>query len=360
MIRMNKSLFISLFALLTINACSPKKEEAAETSKFAVTTPLVMDTSFMKDYVAQIQSVQNIEVRAKVDGYLDEIHVDEGQFVQQGQLMFTIRPREYEAELAKAKANVREAELEVQNTRPLVEKNIVSQNELAMAMAKLDEAKAEQSRAELYLSYTAIRAPFSGTIDRLRFKIGSLIDEGTLLTTLSNNKDVYAYFNVSEVEYLDYKSRPKNDEQNIATLLLANGQPHKYKGRIETVEGQFDNETGTIAFRAKFPNPDQLLKHGETGKVLLKTELKGALIIPQKATYELQDKLYVYVVDDKNVVHSRNIVVKQKLPNIYILESGLTENDRFLLEGVQTVNDDETIEPVMKPSNVAIVSPDKQ
>ena len=238
-----------------------RSKESSEIPKYTVTTPLIMDTSFTKDYVAQIQSVQNIEVRAKVDGYLDNIYVDEGQFVQQGQPLFTIRPREYEADLAKAKATVREAELEVQNAKTLADKNIVAPNELAMANAKLDEAKAEQARAELYLSYTTIKAPFAGTIDRLRFKIGSLIDAGTLLTTLSDNREMYAYFNVSEVEYLDYRSRPKNDEQNIATLLLANGQQHKYKGRIETVEGQFDNETGTIAFRAKFPNPDLLLKH---------------------------------------------------------------------------------------------------
>lgn len=340
--------------------CGETKEEKNETAKYAVTTPLVIDTSITRDYVAQIQSIQNIEIRAKVDGYLDEIHVDEGQFVQQGQLLFKIRPREYEAELAKAKAAVRKAELDVQNVKTLADKNIVSQNELAMAMAKLDEAKAEQSRAELYLSYTTIKAPFSGTIDRLKFKIGSLIDEGTLLTTLSNNKEVYAYFNVSEIEYLDYRSRPKNDERNVATLLLANSQPHKYKGLIETVEGEFDNNTGTIAFRAKFPNPDLLLKHGETGKVLLTTELKDAIVIPQKATFEIQDKTFVYVIDANNVAKSRCITIKQKLPNIYIIDSGLASGEKFLLEGVQSVNDDDTIQTVIIAPDQALVPIEKQ
>jgi membrane fusion protein (multidrug efflux system) len=343
----NNSALVLLLGLSGLVACTSHQEEKSEIGKYAVTTPLVMDTSITKDYVAQIQSIQNIEIRAKVDGYLDEIHVDEGQFVQQGQLLFKIRPREYEAELAKAKAAVREAELDVQNVKTLADKNIVSQNELAMANAKLDEAKAEQSRAELYLSYTTIKAPFSGTIDRLRFKIGSLIDEGTLLTTLSNNKEVYAYFNVSEIEYLDFSMRPKNDEKNTATLLLANNQPHKYKGRIETVEGEFDNNTGTIAFRAKFPNPDMLLKHGETGKVLLTSDLKNALVIPQKATFEIQDKIFVYVLDEKDIVRSRAISIKQKLPNIYILGSGLSAGEKFLLEGVQSVNDDDTIQPVL-------------
>ena len=155
----NNILFIAAIAMTWLTSCSSSKEEKSEISKYAVTTPLVMDTSFTKDYIAQIQSVQNIEIRAKVDGYLDKICVDEGQNVQEGQLLFVIRPREYEADLAKAKAAVKEAELEVQNVKTLADKNIVSQNELAMAMAKLDEAKAEQSRAELYLSYTSIRAP---------------------------------------------------------------------------------------------------------------------------------------------------------------------------------------------------------
>jgi len=191
------------------------------------------------------------------------------------------------------------------------------------------------------VTYTKIRAPFAGTIDRLKFKMGSLIDEGTLLTTLSNNKSVYAYFNVSEAEYLDYKSRAKN--KNNATLFLANNMPHKYKGQVETIEAEFDKNTGSIAFRAKFPNPELLLKHGETGKVQLTVDLKNALVIPQKATYEIQDKFYVFVVDANNIVKSRGITIKQKLSNLYVIESGLSVNDKILLEGIQTVKDDDKI-----------------
>ena len=305
---------------------------------------MVIDTSFTKEYVAQIQSIQNVEIHAMVKGYLDKINVDEGEYVKAGQVLFNIRPIEFQAELSKAKAEAKAAELELQNTKILADKNIVSPTELALATAKLDQEKAEVALAELNLSYTEIKAPFDGIIDRIKFKTGSLIDEGTMLTTVSNNKEVYAYFNVSESEYLDYKTRAKNDDKNTATLLLANGECHKYKGTIETIESEFDNETGNIAFRAKFPNPDLLLKHGETGKVQLTVPIKNALIIPQKATFEIQDKIYAYVIDQNGVVKSRNITIKQSLPNIYVIDKGLTEKDRILFEGIQSVKEDEKIQ----------------
>jgi membrane fusion protein, multidrug efflux system len=355
-INMNKTLLlISLFAFVSFTACKQKKEEKKEeAAKLPVTTPILMDTTLTKDYITEIQSLQNIEVRARVKGYLESIKVDEGQRIEAGQMMFTIRSREYEAELAKCQAKVNTMELEMQNVRTLADKNIVSQTELALSVAKLNEAKAEQGIAEAELTFTKIAAPFSGIVDRLKFKVGSLIDEGTLLTSLSNNKEVYAYFNVSEKEYLDYKAKGKDKEKTSISLLLANGLPHKYRGVIETIEGEFDKNTGSIAFRAKFPNPDLLLKHGETGKVQLPVELRNALVIPQKATYELQDKIYVFVLDKDNVVKSRNIIVKQKLSNLYVIESGLSINDKILLEGVQSVKENDKIEVELLPAKEVI------
>lgn len=338
-------LLITLLSFISFTACKEKKEEEKkETGKLPITNPIVMDTMITKDYIAEIQSLQNIEVRSKIKGFLETINVDEGQRVEAGKLLFTIRARGFEAELAKAQAQVRTAELEMQNVKTLADKNIVSQPELALAVAKVNEAKADVGIAEAELSFTKIYAPFSGIIDRLKIKVGSLLDEGALLTTLSNNKDVYAYFNVSEREYLDFKTKGKDKEKNVVSLMLANGTMHKYKGTIETIEGEFDKNTGSIAFRAKFPNPDLLLKHGETGKVQLTVDLKNALVIPQKATYELQDKVYVFVVDDKNVVKARNIIIKQRFQNLYVVESGLSVNDKILLEGVQTVKEDDKIE----------------
>jgi membrane fusion protein (multidrug efflux system) len=354
---MNKSILqVSLAIAVIFTACTSKKEEKSEEGRYAVTSPLLMDTSYTKDYVAQIQSIQNIEIKAMVKGYLEKINVDEGQHVTAGEVLFNIRPIEFQAELLKAKAEAKAAELELQNAKTLADKNIVSQTELALAQAKLDQQKAEVALAELNLSYTEVKAPFDGIIDRTKFKVGSLIDEGTLLTTLSNNKEVYAYFNVSESEYLDYKTQSEDDNKNIATLVLANGQEHKYKGRIETIESEFDNTTGNIAFRAKFPNPDFLLKHGETGKVRLTIPIKNAMIIPQKATYEIQDKIYVYVIDPNNVVKSKNITVKQRLNNLYVIEPDISEKDRILLEGIQTVKEDDKIEAEFIPAKKVMES----
>ena len=353
-------LFITVSVCLFFAACHPKKVEKIEEGKYTVTSPLLTDTSFTKEYIAEIQSVQNVEIRAKVKGFIESVNVDEGQFVKANQILFTIRPREYEVELMKAKAKARTAELEMQNVKLLAEKNIVSQNELALSVSKLNEAKSEVAMAELYVSYTKVVAPFDGVIDRIKYKIGSLVDEGELLTSISNNKNVFAYFNVSELEYLDYKNRSKNDGKNIVSLLLANNQPHKYKGVIETVESEFDKNTGSIAFRAKFPNPESLLKHGETGKVQLKMDLKNVLIIPQKATFEVQDKIYVFVVDSNNMVKTRGINIKQKLSNIYIVESGLTPNDKILLEGIQSVKEDDKIQTVFLPSLQALIFANKQ
>jgi membrane fusion protein (multidrug efflux system) len=347
-----KSLLVIL-TLLSITACQSKMETKTEAGKYTITNPLLLDTSLTKEYVASIQSLQNVEIRAKVKGFIEKIYVDEGQSVKAGQLLFTIRPREYEAELLKAKAEVRKAEVELQNTKALAEKNIVSKSELTLATAKLEGVKADEALAELYVSYTKITAPFDGTIDRLKMKAGSLIDEGTLLTTISNNKEVYAYFNVSELEYLNYKNNTAKNSNNVK-LILANNQEHKYAGKIETVESEFDKNTGSIAFRAKFPNPTYLLKHGETGRVQLTIALKNAVIIPQKSTFELQDKTYVYIVDEKNIVRARLITIGQKLTNMYVVENGLSVTDKLIYEGIQSVKENEPIQSTFIPARTAL------
>jgi membrane fusion protein (multidrug efflux system) len=337
------NLLTGLSALVCVISCGTKAEEKKEVEKYSITSPLGLDTSFTKEYVAQIRSIKNIEIRAQEKGFLQTIYVDEGQTVKAGQLLFKIMPKIYEAELLKAEAEAGAAEIELQNTKALVEKNIVSKNEQAMAQAKLDQAKAEISLAKIHLSFTEIRAPFAGTIDRLPKKLGSLIDEGELLTTLSDNSQVYAYFNVSEPEYLDYQTNTKNRGSSRVNLLLANNQVLKTSGVVETIEGEFNAETGNIAFRATFPNADQLLKNGETGKVLITMPLKNALIIPQKATYEIQDKKFVFVIGKDNRVKSREISINGELPDLYIVKSGLSEGDKFLLDGVQKVKDDDKI-----------------
>ncbi len=212
-----------------------------------------------------------------------------------------------------------------------------------MAQAKLDQAKAEMALAKLHLSFTEIRAPFDGIIDRLPKKLGSLIDEGELLTSLSDNNQMFAYFNVSEPEYLEYQTNARNRGNAQVKLLLANATVLPYEGKVEVIEGEFDNETGNIAFRARFPNPERLLKNGETGKVMMTMPLKNALIIPQKATYEIQDKKYVFVVGEDNNVKSRHITVAGEMPDLYVVAGGLAAGEKILLEGVQKVKEDDHI-----------------
>lgn len=330
-------------ALLYLSSCTSKKEEKKEESKFTVTSPVKIDTSYTKEYVSQIKSVRNIEIRAQEKGYLQNIYVDEGQFVKAGQVLFRIMPKLYEAELQKAQAEARAAEIELQNAKTLADKNVVSKNEQAMAQAKLEQARAEVSLAKVHLSFTEIRAPFDGTIDRIPLKLGSLIDEGELLTSLSDNSQMFAYFNVSEPEYLDYQTNVKDRGENKVSLLLANNQLLSHQGNVEIIESEFNSETGNIAFRARFPNADRLLKNGQTGKIQMVVPLHGALVIPQKATYEIQDKKYVYVLDKNDKVRSRNITVNSEMPDLYVIGDGIAIGDKILLDGVQKVKDDEKI-----------------
>lgn len=338
------ALVASTCLVVSLYSCTQSKAEKEEEHVVYPTThPVRVDTTFNKEYVSQIRSVRNIEIRALEKGFLEQMYVDEGQNVHAGQLLFRIMPKLYQAEYLKAQAEVKAGEIEVQNVKILAEKQIVSPNELALAQAKLEKAKAEVALAKFHLSATEIRAPFDGVIDRIPLKLGSLVDEGELLTSLSDNSQMFAYFNVSEPEYLDYQNNATAQQNKDVKLLLANNQLLKYPGRVETVEGEFNSETGNIAFRARFPNPDRLLKNGQTGKIQMRVPLEKALVIPQKATYEVQDQKYAFVVDAHGVVHSRLIEISHMLPDVYVVSAGLSENDQVLLEGLQKVKDDEHV-----------------
>jgi len=332
-----------LCAVVCYTSCKSTEEAKEEKTKFHVSSPLKTDTTITREYVCRINAIRNIEVRAQERGYLQNIYIDEGQLVKKGQLLFRIMPALYEAELQKAQAEVNAATIEVQNVRPLAEKGVVSQNELALAQARLAKAEAELKLARVHLSLTEIRAPFDGLVDRLHLKLGSLVEEGELLTTLSDNSELWVYFNVSEPEYLNYQAQAKAKGKIKVKLRMANHQLFKYEGVVETMESEFNSETGNIAFRATFPNPEGLLRHGETGNILVSETLKDALIIPQKATLEILDKKYVYVVDNNDVVHLRPITIAAEVPDLYIIQEGLRENEKILIEGLRKVSDNDRI-----------------
>ncbi len=335
---------MSLGSAFYLTSCEAKKEEKEEEVKYLVTSPMQRDTLVTKEYVAQIHAISHIELRALEKGYLQKIYVDEGQSVKKGQLMFQIMPMIYEAETQKAQAEANFAEIEYKNTKSLADSNVVSKNELALGKAKFDKAKAELGLAQAHLSFTQIRAPFNGIMDHFQGRLGSLVNEGDLLTTLSDNSKMWVYYNVPEAEYLDYKTKIIKDGALKVELLMANNKMFDYPGLVETIEADFNNETGNIAFRATFPNPKGLLRHGETGNIVVKLPFKDALIIPQKATFEVLEKKYVYVLDKNNVIRSREITIAAELPNIFVVKSGLTKNDKILLEGLRQVKENEKIE----------------
>lgn len=335
-------------------SCS-NKQVAHSTESFPVTSPIVLDTNTYVDYVAELSAVQYVDVRAQVQGYLEKVYVDEGSFVKAGQLLFSINDREYKEALSKAKAQLqiarteaKSAELELASTKILAEKKIISTIEYEIAKnkhegmkARVDEALSQEAHAKQMLSYTSIRAPFSGTINRIPHKLGSLIEDGTLLTNLSHNDEIYAYFDVSEKEYLDFMSKftRKDKHEREVKLILANGQQHQDIGLIETMDGQIDDKTGNIAFRARFKNTSKLLKHGSSGKIRIEKEYANAILIPQKSTFEIQDRVFVYVIDDAGIATMRQVEILGRIPHFFMISKGVTVNDKILYEGTQTASD---------------------
>ncbi|TAH26838.1 MAG: efflux RND transporter periplasmic adaptor subunit [Cytophagales bacterium] len=329
---------------LLITSCGIKHEEKEDKIIFTVTSPLKKDTLIIKNYVSQVRAFNHIDLKALEKGYLDKIYVSEGQLVRKGQAMFKIKASLYEAELSKAKAELDFASIEYKNTKSLAESGVVSENDLAMVKAKLEKSRAELQLAQVHLNFTQINAPFDGIVDRFQVRQGSLLEEGTMLTTLSDNSQMWVYFNVPEAEYLDLKMNKVLDKDRMVSLLMVNNQIFKHKGLLNTIEADFNNETGNIAFRATFPNPERLLRHGETGNIQISYPLKGAIIIPQKATFEILEKKYVFVIDKDKVVRLREIIIDSELSGLFIIKEGLSISDKILLEGIRKVRDGQKID----------------
>ncbi|REC46669.1 efflux RND transporter periplasmic adaptor subunit [Chryseobacterium pennipullorum] len=336
-------MYIHLCLIFLFVACQSEKKEKEETASFNVTSPLVKDTLVNKDYVAQIRSINHIELRAQEKGYIQSIYVDEGQFVQKGQLLFKIMPNLYESDVNRAKAEAKYAQIEYQNTKNLSDKDIVAPQEMAMARAKYEKAQAELSSMNTHLRFTEIRAPFSGIVGKLHVRKGSLVDEGELVTELSDNSKMWVYFNVPEAEYLDQMDTKKDSNPMHVRLRMANGKEFSQDGIVQTIESDFNNETGNIAYRATFPNPKGLLRYGQTGNIVITSPYANAMMIPQKATFEELEKKYVYVITKEGKVKAREIKVAAELPHIYVVASGLGKDERILLDGLRMVQENQKI-----------------
>jgi membrane fusion protein (multidrug efflux system) len=321
------------------------EEHHQEHPKIVVTSPKTMDVTITQQFVCQIHSQRHIDLCALDSGYLEGISVKEGQVVRKGDVLFRILPVLYKTKADAELAEARIAQLEYDYTQQLRAGKVVSQNEVQLFEAKRNRAKAKADMANAELSFTKVVAPFDGIVDRQHKQLGSLIHEGEILTTLSDNSMMWVYFNVPEKQYLEYTASSKQDRENQKIELeLANHDKFPQPCINITVEGQFNNQTGNIAFRADFPNPDRVLRHGQTGTILIHRTLKNALVIPLRATFELLDKRYVWVVGEDDVAHQSLITIKHELDDILVINSGLNVRDKIVLEGVREVEEGGKVE----------------
>jgi membrane fusion protein (multidrug efflux system) len=343
-------------------ACKDDKnnEKPKAERSFPVLQLTERDTVLHIPYVADIQANKNVEVHSRTEGILEKIYITEGQHVKKGQLLFKINDSELQIELSKATASynsaaadAKVAAVEVDRVQTLVDKKIITQTELDLAKAKYkaalaraDVALAEKDAVAKRISYTSIHSPFTGVVDRIPFKEGSLVTPNALLTTLSDIHSVYAYFNISENEYLQLAENEANDFQlDDIKLMLPNGTTYPYSGKLSSAESEIDENTGNIAYKVKFDNPDGILRHGASGKILITRTIPKAVMIPQKAVFEIQDKNFVFVLGKDSVVSQKGIEVLQRLADSYVVGQGLSPSDKVVLEGIQSLREGQKIVP---------------
>jgi membrane fusion protein, multidrug efflux system len=357
--------------LLATTACKPTIEEGHEqhgghekAHAIIATSPLTKDILLTKKYVAQIHSRRHIELRALERGYLEEVLIQEGQPVKQGELLFRLLPLVYKARLHGEQAELQSAEIKLRNSKALFDQHVVSDQEVALAQAELERAKAKVELAAAELSFTEIKAPFDGIVDRQHEQQGSLTEEGDMLTTVSDNAVMWVYFNVPEADYLDFHDNQDSHmrgQQHLKLpntkleLQLANGKIFDQAAdETLTVESNFNNETGNILFRADFPNPNGLLRHGQTGTLLLRQTLSNAMVIPQRSTFEILDQLYVFVIGEDELVHQRRITVAHELDDVFVVASGLEVGEKIVLDGVRQVRDGERVDVEYRDPKVVL------
>ena len=331
---------------LSLPACNMHKEEHHdEAHKIVATNPQSKAVTLTQQYVCQIHSQRHIKVRALEMGYLEAITIKEGQQVKEGDVMFKVIPILYQKKADAEMAEAKLAQLEYNYTKKLYEDKVVSENEVALLEAKLAKAQAKAELATAELNFATVKAPFDGIVDRLHHQQGSLVQEGEILTTLSDNSVMWVYFNVPEARYLEYMADLNQHKEDLQIeLVLANGNKFEQIGKIGAIEADFNNETGNIPFRADFPNPDRLLRHGQTGTVLISRVQNDAIVIPQRATFEVLQKRYVYVVDKDDVAHQREIVIQNELEDLFVIKNGVGVDDKIVLEGIRQVRDGDKVE----------------
>lgn len=374
------SLVIAAFITVTIYSCSsspaaPPPPPPPSLPVAAITTGT--DTTY-QEYPASVEGTVNVEVRPQVSGTLDKVFVDEGSFVNKGQPLFKINEQPYRAALNNAIASQHAAEgaaanaqLEIDKLTPLVQNKVISDYQLKtakatydIAKANIEQAKANVSSAQINLGYTLIKAPVSGYIGRLLKKHGSLISPSDVeaLTQLSDVHDVHVYFSLSEQDFVNFKEQyagvtlnDKLKQLPPVSLLLTDDSTYSKQGKVDMIDGQFDKTTGAITLRASFANPQGLLRSGNTGKIRLSLQHKNVLIIPQSATIEMQDKVFVFVVADSNKVQKASINIIGKSGINYLINDGVKAGDQIVLSGIDHLQEGAVINPIKATDAVAAV-----
>lgn len=371
---MNKQSFLSILAASLIIASCGKNDKSAQAGgapqikEYKTVTLQPESATLNSDFPASIQGQQNIEIRPRVEGYIDKIYVDEGAVVKAGQPLFKISAPEYEqqvrtatASIKSAQAEVSSAKLAVNKVKPLVEKGIISKYDLESAqytyesaMASLAQANAALVNAKVNLGYTTVTSPVNGVVGSIPFRLGSLVSSNNAepLTTVSSIGNVYAYFAMNEKALLNFTKdgggslNQKIKSMPAVSLLLSDGSLYDQKGNIETVNGLINTETGTVNVRARFANPKGIIRSGSSTTVRIPTDVKEALIIPQSATFELQDKMFAVVVGKDKKTRNANITVLDNSAGIYyVVSSGLNPGDEIVLEGVASLKEGTEIKP---------------
>ena len=353
-----KLLTLGVASLGFMTACNNANSNKAEKNKEVPVLKITQkDTMISNNYVADIQAKKNIEIRTRIAGIIEHIYVNEGQFVKKGQRLFKTNDAELQMDLNKATASLKQAEadikiaeIEVSQLQSLYNKDFIASNELDLAKAKLSSARAKKAYVEAErnaisqkISFTNIVAPFDGVIDVIPFKEGSLVENGALLTTLSQLDEVYAYFSIPENLYFELTSNGELGNHQKIELVLPNNIQYDFSGTLKTAEGEIDPETGSIRYKVLFPNPERLIKHGTSGKLVISKSKNGALIIPQKATFSIQDKVYVFVMGADNKVKMTNISIDETLADTYIVSGGIKAGDVIVTEGTQSLRDGDVV-----------------
>lgn len=369
------SILLMIGTLVGINSCNIGEAKTIDPKENAIALPIIsIDTTTaitVKDYIGNIEGKVNVEIRPQVEGILDKIFVDEGAFVNEGQPLFQINPQPYQEVLNNMiatenveKAKLKNAKLEIDRLKPLIDNEVIAEVQLETAKANYEIAKASLAKAsaavasaQINLNYTTIKAPVSGYIGRMPKRIGNLVSKSDKdpLTVLTDVSEVYVYFGMSESDFLYFtKEAKKSNNNELATsgrilpevsLILADGQEYPEKGKVDMINGQVNRNTGSISLRASFPNSRDVMRSGNTGTIKLQETQSHVILIPQEVTNSIQDKTFVYLIDENEKVKLQTITIDGVSGTDYIVSDGLKIGDKVIKTGFDKLTEGMFIKP---------------